>query len=191
MASLKYQGNCIPIKNRTGKNLERLLMIGTAFDCLAVDSLLLTTEVNESVRIDMTANNLRHTILKILPPPPRCSSVSDSIISWILANFYNNVKIFCNFNADLCTCSYSFSVNEFIDTFVCACFDSLINIPTRVTIDSQPCLDHIYVKSSLQYKSVVVKFDISHHLATYWSFSQMLSPTLNFELVYFRDDSNH
>ena len=44
-------------------------MIGTAFDCLAVDSLLLTTEVNESVRIDMTANNLRHTILKILLPP--------------------------------------------------------------------------------------------------------------------------
>ena len=81
-----------------------------------------------------------------------------------------------DFNVHLCASSYISYVNDFIDILVCDCNDSLINIPTGVTRDSQTFLDQIYVESSFLYKSGVPKSDILDHYATFCSlFSKTFS----------------
>ena len=107
-----------------------------SFDCQAVDSLLHNTEVYKSVGIEMTISNHKYTLVGDYRRPSSSLSAFKSSFPSVLTNLNNNVGILCDFNVDLCARSYLSSVNDFIDMFVCYCYGSLINNPTRVTKDS-------------------------------------------------------
>ena len=117
------------------------------------------------------------TILGVFRPPSSSFSAFNSKFPSVLTNQNNNVVLIGDFNVDICACSYLSSVDELIVMSVCDGYDFLINIPTRVTKDSRTCLNHIYVKSSFQYKSGVIKFDISDHYVT---FLQLISKALSY-----------
>ena len=137
----------------------------------------------------MTISNHNYTTLGVYRPPSSSSTAFNYNFPLVLTNLNNNVVILVDFNVDLCASSYLSFVNAFIDMFVYDCYDSLINISTRVPKDSRNCLDHTLVKSSFQYKSGVNKSGITDHYATFCSLSIKHCPTQSYERVYFRDDS--
>ena len=79
------------------------------------------------------------------------------------------MAIMGDFNIDTLALSFSNQVNQFLDEIKSLNFLSLINIPTRITVSSVTCIDHVYINQLTPCKYGVLNVPKADHLPIFCS----------------------
>ena len=124
-------------------------------------------------------------------PPSSSLSAFNLEFCSVLSRFSNNCIVMGDFNVDICS-DYRFSsVCDLVDKFSAEGYNSLIDIPTRVTRNSSTCIDHIYVKTLLPNKSGVTKTSVSDHYPIFCCLPNINNVLKSIEHNYFSDNSKN
>lgn len=121
-----------------------------------------------AVRLTFKINDVTLGITAVYRPPPSSMQYFlGDIERYYADNLHNQIEIFVgDININISDKENNF-VNLYLATLSHYGFISCINSPTRVTIESASCLDHIFVKMSnynkFKYKSFILNSDITDH----------------------------
>jgi len=134
-------------------------------------ALTLNVDCHESVAVNVSAGGQALAILGTYRPP--CSSLQAFNESYfgILSSVGRNrtLVVLGDFNVDLICESPSSAVHTFIDQIRYYHLIPLINLPTRKTINSSSCVDHIYVSTLSPCHSGVLDLSVTDHCAVFCS----------------------
>ena len=78
---------------------------------------------------------------------------------------WNYCVLLGDFNVNLCSNDDFTFVNDFTYSFIADGFEPLIKIPTRTTVNSAICFDHIFTNFRVECSSGVIEVKVSDHNA--------------------------
>ena len=137
-------------------------------DCNVVDSLLINNAVFESLGIQLNINKNNYTLQGVYHPPSSSLSAFDLEFSSVLNRINTNCIMMGDFNVGICSDHRFPSACIFLDIYSTVGYNSLIDVPTRVTRNSITCFDHIYVITPLSNKWGVIKTSVSDYYAFFY-----------------------
>ena len=98
--------------------------------------------------------------------------------------------VLCDININLLNATNDSRIQQYIDTLYSLGCYPIINKPTRVVNEAEPCVDHIYTNNlSTEIKPYIMLHDISDHYPIYLTVSKARLKR-DAKLRFFRDASN-
>ena len=151
---------------------------------------LVNNEIFESVAVKVKINSATYAVIGVYRPPS--SSLPDFNINFfqLIILISNPCIVLGDFDIDTISNVRSENRIDFMDTFSCLGYDSLINIPTRKTTSTATCIDHIYIKLTTCIKSGVLGMNVSDHAAISCSLKDD-RPVGHLKSIKIRDYSSH
>ena len=142
------------------------------------------------VEISLGSNNSFYLCGVYRPPHSNITNFNTDFFEMISTHSHNKKCIVTgDFNIDLMSIGTVSSCQNFVDSFASENFTSLIDAPTRISRNSNTCIDHIHVNFLENFFAGVLKISVSDHFATFCCIPNWLEPASNVLKHSFRDHS--
>ena len=134
-------------------------------------ALTVNSDCYESVGVSVSLGGRATTVLGVYRPPSSPLPLFNENFFSMLTNVGRSVNIVMlgDFNVDGLCESPCASVLSFFDHIRGEHLVPLINLPTRSTVNSESCIDHIYTNSLLHCDAGVFKMLVSDHYGIFCS----------------------
>ena len=129
--------------------------------------------VFESIASDIYFGCKRVTVVSIYKPPNSPRLTNKELLDSFLLNLHNLLSnapenTFIILDSNINIAASSSDSNQYINTFESSGFTNIINIPSRITLNSATSIDQILTNSTLTNgKCGTINTDLSDHLPTY------------------------
>ena len=132
------------------------------------------SDVLECVFVEVADTDKTFAVGCCYRPPSPNNSYNSSCFTNLLSEMlhsisgkYHDCFVCGDFNLDLLKIDNDHNISRFYDSINSLAFIPVISKPTRITDDSFSLIDNIFVNNPFNYKSGILKFDLTDHLPTF------------------------